>query len=163
MYSGISLPMAMASSQLHEDNGDQLDHTFAKVSASNSCANSLPQAMISVADDMFPLKKHSVVGIPSPLWCDQECTRAVAERREAEILYCRNMSQENFINVSKIRAKPRRLLRRKKLEGWRSFCESISVMSRPTQFENKFVNFAVLFTRQFPVPEHFRVDSPVHE
>ncbi|GBP01513.1 hypothetical protein EVAR_102579_1 [Eumeta japonica] len=37
-----------------------------------------PQAMISVADDMFPLKKHSVVAFRP--WCDQECTRAAEKR-----------------------------------------------------------------------------------
>ncbi|GBP70588.1 Activin receptor type-1 [Eumeta japonica] len=36
------------------------------------------------------------------------------------------MSRKNFINFSKIGATSRRLLRRKKLEGWSSFCESIS-------------------------------------
>ncbi|GBP82949.1 hypothetical protein EVAR_99740_1 [Eumeta japonica] len=72
---------------------DQLDHRFAKLSklsASDptSCTDDLSQIMLSVADDMFPLKKHSTVGIPSPPWWDQECKRAVEERRGAEIPYC---------------------------------------------------------------------------
>ncbi|GBP66587.1 hypothetical protein EVAR_47843_1 [Eumeta japonica] len=52
---------------------DQLDHRFAKLpklcdSDTTSCADALSQAMLSVADDTFPLKKHCVVGIPSPPW-----------------------------------------------------------------------------------------------
>ncbi|GBP21427.1 hypothetical protein EVAR_12028_1 [Eumeta japonica] len=45
----------------------------------------LSQAMLSLVDDMFPLKKHSVVGISSPPWWDQEYTRAV--RREEELKF----------------------------------------------------------------------------
>ncbi|GBP62335.1 Probable RNA-directed DNA polymerase from transposon X-element [Eumeta japonica] len=44
-----------------------------------SCADALSQAMLSVTDDIFPLKKHSVVDILSPPWWDQECTQAVEE------------------------------------------------------------------------------------
>ncbi|GBP62750.1 Probable RNA-directed DNA polymerase from transposon BS [Eumeta japonica] len=66
-----------------------------------SCADTVPQTMLSVADDMFPLKKHLVVGIPSP-----PC--------------------KTLINLSKIRAKSRRFLRSEKLEGWRGFYVSIS-------------------------------------
>ncbi|GBP41033.1 hypothetical protein EVAR_82993_1 [Eumeta japonica] len=60
----------------------------------SSCDDALSQAMLSVAD-MLPLKKHFVVDILSPPWWEQECTRAVEERRGAEILYCRNMFREN--------------------------------------------------------------------
>ncbi|GBP33545.1 Probable RNA-directed DNA polymerase from transposon X-element [Eumeta japonica] len=77
--------------------------------------------MLSVANDMFPLKKHSVEGIPTPPQWDQKYTRAVEKRRGTEILYYRNMSQQNFINLFKIRVKSRRLPLRKKLIGWRSF------------------------------------------
>ncbi|GBP84665.1 hypothetical protein EVAR_58888_1 [Eumeta japonica] len=112
---------------------DRLDYKFAKLpklSASDltSCADALSQVMLSVAHDTFPLKKHAVVGIPSPPWWDQECSRVVEERREAEILYCRNMSQENCINLLKIRAKSRRLLRRKKLERWRDFLYELKLV-----------------------------------
>ncbi|GBP54661.1 Probable RNA-directed DNA polymerase from transposon BS [Eumeta japonica] len=67
-----------------------------------SCANALSQTMLLVVDVMFPLRNHSVLGIPTPLWWDQECIGAVEERRGAEILCCRNIFQENFINFSKI-------------------------------------------------------------
>ncbi|GBP30706.1 hypothetical protein EVAR_75930_1 [Eumeta japonica] len=85
---------------------NRLDHRFAKLLTSDltSRADVLSQTMLSVADDMFPLKKRSVVGIPSPPWWDQECSRALQEGRGAEILQCRNMSQDNFINLSKMRA-----------------------------------------------------------
>ncbi|GBP62281.1 hypothetical protein EVAR_8620_1 [Eumeta japonica] len=52
---------------------DRLGHRFAKLpklsaSDSTSSADALSQTMLSVADDMFPLKKHSVMGIPFPPW-----------------------------------------------------------------------------------------------
>ncbi|GBP60090.1 hypothetical protein EVAR_31351_1 [Eumeta japonica] len=69
--------------------------------------------MVSVADDMFPLKKYSVVVVPSPPWWDLEFTRVVGERRGAEILYFRNIFEENYINLSSIRDKSRRFFHRK--------------------------------------------------
>ncbi|GBP73864.1 hypothetical protein EVAR_52425_1 [Eumeta japonica] len=98
---------------------DRFDHKFTKLpklSASDLsfCTGTLFQIMLSVVDDILPQKKHCVAVIPSPPCWDQKYTRAVEEKRGAEILYCRNISQENFIDLSRIRAKFRRFIRRKK-------------------------------------------------
>ena len=83
-------------------------------------------AISSSADSCFPLKNGACGKIPSPPWWDRECTLAIKERNEAEVIYNRAMNNVNLISFSQAYAKSKRLLRRKKRAGWVKLCSSLS-------------------------------------
>ena len=89
------------------------------------CSNALIKAMTEVADALFPIKKGGSNRIPSPPWWDRECTEAIKRRKEAERVYSCSMTPENFELYSQVACDTRKLLKRKKFEGWRNFCSNI--------------------------------------
>ncbi|CAG9133023.1 unnamed protein product [Plutella xylostella] len=68
----------------------------------------------------------------SPPWWDSDCTTAIDERNNAEGVYLSNMNMDNFINYKRIAARTKRLLKKKKKQGWFRFCERLSPRSPPS-------------------------------
>ncbi|KAG7312855.1 hypothetical protein JYU34_001236 [Plutella xylostella] len=68
----------------------------------------------------------------SPPWWDPDCSLAIVERKNAEDVYIANMSMDNFINYKRIAARTKRLLKKKKKQGWIRFCENLSPRSPPS-------------------------------
>ena len=85
----------------------------------------------STADDCFPLKTPPSHKIPSPPWWDRDCTAMIKARNEAEKIFINNMNPENLSTFNHVLAKSRKLFKRKKREGWLSFCNSLNP-STPT-------------------------------
>lgn len=96
------------------------------------CSELFSKILIEAADESFPLKSSSSGRIPSPPWWDEDCTNAVRQRKEAEIKYCSNMTDENFDNYIIIANNTKELLRTKKFEGWKSFCSSLCPNVNPS-------------------------------
>ncbi|KAJ8734529.1 hypothetical protein PYW08_013779 [Mythimna loreyi] len=90
------------------------------------CFTAFSNAISATADDCFPSKKPSTGKIPSPPWWDRECSAAIRARNEAEKQLNADMNLENLINFKHVLAKSRKLLKRKKREGWRRYCDSLS-------------------------------------
>ncbi|KAJ8706380.1 hypothetical protein PYW08_011006 [Mythimna loreyi] len=90
------------------------------------CFTAFSNAISATADDCFPSKKPSSGKIPSPPWWDRECSAAIRARNEAEKQLNADMNLENLINFKHVLAKSRKLLKRKKREGWRRYCDSLS-------------------------------------
>ena len=90
------------------------------------CAAALTRTIQEVADKTFPLKNSWSGKIPSPPWWDKECTEAIRKRKEMEKNYNKNMTTENFQILSDTILSTRKFLKKKKLQGWRNFCTSVS-------------------------------------
>ncbi|KAJ8734711.1 hypothetical protein PYW08_013961 [Mythimna loreyi] len=88
--------------------------------------NTFTNALIQAADETFPLKNSANGRIPSPPWWDKECSQIVKVRKEAEKKYKNDMTEGNFKIVCDAMVKARKLLKEKKIEGWKKFCLSIS-------------------------------------
>ncbi|XP_052739677.1 RNA-directed DNA polymerase from mobile element jockey isoform X2 [Bicyclus anynana] len=86
------------------------------------------QAILSAAETHFPLKQNCQKFL-SPPWWDSECTTVIQTRDESETTYNNSMTPENFIAFQKNSAKSRRTLSKKKKNGWKGFCESLSPRS----------------------------------
>lgn len=89
-------------------------------------AETFAKILMEAADESFPLKNGSNGKIPSPPWWDAECSEAVKKRKEAERLYCDDMTPENFDSYLEISRITKKLLKQKKYESWQKFCASIS-------------------------------------
>jgi ribonuclease HI len=84
------------------------------------------------ADASIPLNKSSNKPIKSRPWWDPECDEAIRKRKEAMREYKKSRTDENFLNAKKFQAKAKKLLRKKKREGWQKFCSSLSPNSHPS-------------------------------
>lgn len=89
-------------------------------------SNQITRILIEVADNTFPIKNGATGKIPSPPWWDAECTQAIKKRKEAEKNYGHTMTRHNFEIYLDAARTTRKLLRKKKFEGWQRFCASIS-------------------------------------
>ncbi len=98
------------------------------VNAENAleCFSQFSDVIASTAKDCFPEKTTPKGKIPSPPWWDSECTAMIRSRNEAEKTYNRNMNLENLLTFKQILAKSRKLFKKKKKQGWRRFCSSLS-------------------------------------
>lgn len=96
------------------------------------CADSFTKSLLDAADSTFPLKNSVSGKLSSPPWWDRECSVAVTQRRQAELTYNSNMSEENFDELMNIIAKTKKLLKEKKLHGWRGFCSTLSPSTKPS-------------------------------
>lgn len=88
--------------------------------------------LIEAADNSIPKKKAPNHKLSSPPWWDSECTSAVKDRDNAELLYNESLNMEDFITFQKTSAKTKRLLSKKKKNGWKGFCESLSPKTPPS-------------------------------
>lgn len=89
-------------------------------------SNAITRILIEVADNTFPIKNGAKGKIPPPPWWDAECTQTIKKRKEAEKNYCHTMTHYNFEIYQEAARATRKLLRKKKFEGWQRFCASIS-------------------------------------
>lgn len=105
------------------------------------CSTALCQLITEAADASFPLKNASTGRLPSLPWWDSECTEAVNKRKEAEIEYNTNMTDENFNILIDIIANTKTFLREKKFLGWRQNCTSISPKTPPSVMWTKIKRF----------------------
>lgn len=89
--------------------------------------------IISSANLHIPLKKQSSTWSKiSPPWWDSDCTSAIKSRKTAELAYNASMTNEHFIEYKRTAAKVRRILSKKKKDGWKTFCENLSPRSPPS-------------------------------
>lgn len=88
--------------------------------------NNLTSNILMSAEESFPLKNVARNKIPSPPWWDEECTEIVKKRNDAELLVHDFVDLATFNHFKNHEAAAKRLLRKKKRKGWKSFCESIS-------------------------------------
>lgn len=112
----------------------------------SKCSDLLAKLLIEAANEVFPLKTCGSSKIPSPPWWDKECTNAIKERKKANKLYCSNMSDENFDNYLQTANNTKELLRKKKFDGWRSFCTSICPNTNPSIVWQNIRRFRSAFT-----------------
>lgn len=115
-------------------------------SSEEDCSRALALCMLEVADSIFPVKGIGQSGIPMPPWWDAQCSDAVQRRKEAERVYAEDMSDENLVNLQDIIKETREYLRDRKLEGWRSFCSSISPGTCPSEVWNNIKRFRTAFS-----------------
>ncbi|KAI8425965.1 hypothetical protein MSG28_004953 [Choristoneura fumiferana] len=101
--------------------------------------------MVETADNVFPVKKVGGNNIPSPPWWDSECTAAAKRRKEAELAYRESSTNENFDFVLEEIDKTKKLFKKKKFEGWRNFCLSVSPNTNPSVVWNNIKRFRSAF------------------
>ncbi|CAH4028138.1 unnamed protein product [Pieris brassicae] len=92
----------------------------------NETMFSISDVLIETADESFCTKTKFRSQIPSPPWWDHECTAAIKARKQAEKNYCEDMSEENFELYLESARSAKKLFKKKKYDGWQSFCASIS-------------------------------------
>lgn len=96
------------------------------------CSNALVSILTDAAREVFPEKDKTPYKIPSPPWWDKNCSDIIKRRKAAEVNYKINMSSTNYQALVDINLEVKKLFKRKKFEGWRRFCESISPDTHPT-------------------------------
>lgn len=89
------------------------------------CYSKFTDAMLSSADENFPIKKPRNFIVSTPWW-DAECTAAIEDRKNAENAYNVSMTKVNFLSYQKSAAKASRILSKKKRLGWIRVCENLS-------------------------------------
>lgn len=118
------------------------------------CADSFAKLLLKVADELFSIKKGYSGRIPFPPWWDSECSRAIKNRKEAERNYRRLMTSENFDHYCQIARTTRKLLKKKKVDGWKRFCSSISPNTCPSVVWQNIKRFRSVYkdtqNRQLP-------------
>lgn len=113
-----------------ENKVNSLPHSSEEISVR---ADGFTKSLIEAADLTFPLKNSASGKLSSPPWWDKECSVAVAQRKQAELTYNSDMSEENFDNLVDTIAQTKKLLKEKKLQGWRGFCSTISPNTKPSE------------------------------
>lgn len=109
-------------------------HTLPPISQGvTDCADSFSNTLIEAANATFPLKNSASGKLPSPPWWDSECSVAVIQRKEAELIYNIDMSEDNYDKLINILTKTKKLLKEKKFQGWRSFCSTITPQTNPSE------------------------------
>lgn len=103
--------------------------------------NNLTSNILLSAEESFPIKNVARNKIPSPPWWDKECTELVKKRNDAELLVHDFVDLATFNNFKNQEAAAKRLLRKKKRKGWKSFCESISPNTRLSLIWNSVRRF----------------------
>ncbi|CAF4794466.1 unnamed protein product [Pieris macdunnoughi] len=93
-------------------------------------AEILSQVLIEAADESFCTKTKIRSQIPSPPWWDHECTAAIKTRKQAEKNYCEEMSEENFELYLESARSAKKLFKKKRYDGWQSFCASAQTSAR---------------------------------
>ncbi|GFG30725.1 hypothetical protein Cfor_02937 [Coptotermes formosanus] len=88
--------------------------------------NYFKSILIEAADSAFPKKMARNNKLLSPPWWDRECTTAISRRKTAERNYRNNMTFENYQALEDIMQETRKLFKKKKFEGWRRFCSSLT-------------------------------------
>nr|XP_037870303.1 uncharacterized protein LOC101744291 isoform X1 [Bombyx mori]XP_037870304.1 uncharacterized protein LOC101744291 isoform X2 [Bombyx mori] len=88
--------------------------------------------LLESADNVFPKKKPRSNKLSSPPWWDEECTNAIQKRKAAERNYRNNMSMKNYEALMTIMKEVRKLFKKKKFDGWRKFCSTISPETHAT-------------------------------
>ncbi|CAF4745738.1 unnamed protein product [Pieris macdunnoughi] len=89
--------------------------------------------LIEAADESFCTKTKFRSQNPSPPWWDHECTTAIKTRKQAEKNYCEEMSEENFELYLESARSAKKLFKKKRYDGWQSFCASISPDVSPSE------------------------------
>lgn len=113
-------------------------------------AEAFAHAIIETANEVFPSKKPSTNNIPLPPWWDSECSRAVKKRKEAELNYNLLSSEENFEILNNAIITTKKLFKRKKWEGWKRFCETISPEVKPSFVWQNIKRFRSAFKNSSP-------------
>lgn len=85
----------------------------------------------------------------SPIWWNENCTKASKERQTAYKLFLQTRSSENFVNLRKINAKTRYTFKNSKKQSFRKFCTTFNRQSDLKQIWNKTKAFRnpLLFTQ----------------
>ncbi|XP_059061881.1 uncharacterized protein LOC131854757 [Achroia grisella] len=116
----------------------------------NECSDAFATLLLEAADGFFPKKGNSRGRIPSPPWWDNECTLAIKKRKEAEKAYNFYSSWDNFNIYSEILRNTKKLLREKKIAGWKHFCSSISPNTNISQVWSNIRRFRHAFNVSRP-------------
>lgn len=96
--------------------------------------------LIESANEIFPVKNETS-HIPSPPWWDKDCTEAIKKRKQAEKKYNNNMCLENYLSLKNIVNSTKLLFKRKKCDGWRNFCSSLSPNTPASEVWKKIRRF----------------------
>lgn len=123
---------------------DNLVLSLPEISSDNldTCMEQFSGAVTLAADHSIPLKNSASGKLSSPPWWDRECTEMIKARKEAEFRYVRAMSVTNLMEYNRILAKSRRLFRKKKREGWKKFCASLSPSSSSSVIWKNFKGYS---------------------
>lgn len=90
------------------------------------CIKQFTEAVISTAEANFQKKNHHYSKIPSPPWWDEDCTKVVKERKEAEKNCSIIANLDNYLKFKNVEAASKRYLHKRKRQGWKKFCYLIS-------------------------------------
>ena len=78
-------------------------------------------------DKFHPIK---VSNIPQskirPIWWDETCSKAIAQKRLALRKYKRDMTQENYIHCKQTAAQVKRMLKTAKQKSWQNYCNNLN-------------------------------------
>lgn len=113
-----------------------------------NCNEVFAKIIIDVADQVFPIKSDKDPRIPFPPWWDKECTQAIKSRKRAEKMYALDMSEQNLDNFNKISKDTQLLLKKKKREGWRSFCSALSPSTNSSEVWKAIKRYRSIFKEQ---------------
>ena len=118
----------------------------------DTCYNQFVQAIDLAASRFIPLKRTDHRYRPSPPWWDRDCSAAVKNRKEAEARYRTNMSVSNYLQFRNTQAKAKRILLKKKREGWKKFCLSLSPSTPSSVVWKNIKRFRSAFQPDPPKP-----------
>ena len=119
------------------------------------CSEILTQTLIETADKVFPIKNKALGKIPSPPWWDSDCTQAIKKRKNAEKNYTFSMTDENLEIYLQTARSTKKLLKQKKFDGWKRFCNSICPNVNSTIVWNNIKRFRCAFSENsYPKISH---------
>ena len=88
-------------------------------------SDKVTESIIEAASISFKLKKQ-FGQYKANVWWNEDCKKAVIERRKAFRKFKSNPIQINFINYKKARAQARRIVKLAKTSSWKNYVESLT-------------------------------------
>lgn len=83
----------------------------------------LADTITKAAEISISKKKMFKMSKPRHAWWDEECSQSIKQKKIALRRYNEHKSMANFISLKQVIARTKKLLKGKKSEGWKKFCE----------------------------------------
>ena len=97
--------------------------------------NDAAEASMKIKTQLIPKRK------PLPAWWDEECNRAVENRKQKLLKYKHNASLDNFICCQKVCAETKKLLKKKARDSWKSYCSGLNRSTSSSEVWNQIKKY----------------------
>jgi ribonuclease HI len=111
-----------------------------------ACATQIYDIFNKSAKDTVPRTFSMATNGKFPPWWDDECDEMVKKRARALKKYKKNFTPDNYLEVRRVQALTKKLLRKKKRQGWYNYCKSLSPDTNISEIWQSIRQFRGVYT-----------------